>query len=279
MNRENNSLCPKCGASVSKEDKFCKNCGEGLRRPSEAVQPLAAPSPKPLPETAPVQPPYERKFSVVQRFYKLLISPSEAMQDIALAPDYGGVIILVVLRFIVAAVAVWTVIQKLQLVGPPDRLSIIWGFLIGILSVAMIFAGILIFVFWLIKSLLVRFFCDSGSDWSFGTAAAVTGYAYIADLVFSILGILVLFLLPQLTVDLSNLDVARQAIANYKAQLSWDKVLFTLPLSLVALLWKSYLGSLGTRFGTKEKCSLGTAFVVFFVLGLIGFLISSLSGG
>lgn len=278
MNAEDNFLCPKCGAVVSRGDKFCKNCGEDLRRPSETLQLLTAPPPAPLPETAPVQPPYERKFSMVQRFYKLLISPSDAMQDIALAPDYGGVIVIVALQFIVTVVALWEVIQKLQLVGPPDRVSIIWGFLIGILSAAMIFAGVLIFVFWLVKSFLVKFFCDSGSDWSFRTAASVTGYAYIADLIFSILGIFVLFLLPQLTIDLSNLDVARQTIANYRAQLSWNKVLFTLPFSLVGLLWKSYLGSLGTRFGTKEKCSLSTAFVVFFVFGLIGLLISFISG-
>ena len=45
-----------------------------------------------------------------------------------------------------------------------------------------------------------------------------------------------------------------------------------LPLSFLGLIWKSWLGRWGTYFGTKEKCSLRKAFVVYFLLGLIVFL-------
>ncbi len=127
----------------------------------------------------------------------------------------------------------------------------------------------------MIKSLIVKYFCDSGSSWDFKVAACITGYAYIADIVIGVLGLVVLwFLLPTFQLDTGDLEAVRQALSGYQAQLNWLKLIYSLPLSLLGLLWKSYLGGLGAKFGTKEKCSLGTGIAVFFVLGFIGILIS-----
>ena len=61
---------------------------------------------------------------------------------------------------------------------------------------------------------------------------------------------------------------------NYRAQINTLNLTFSLPVSLLGLIWKSYLGGLGTDFGTNGKCSVSTGFVVFFALGLIGLLVS-----
>ncbi len=216
---------------------------------------------------------YERRFSLLQRIWKLLVSPSEATQDIALAPDYVGPITIVSLEIIVAIIAVWGTMQKFHFVGSSDYISRIWGLVGVIIAVAVVAAGFLMIARWLIKSLIVKYACDSGSGWDFKTAAAVTGYAYLPDLIFGIVGlVVVLYAIPQLTLDISNLEAARQSLANFSAQMSWLKWLYTLPLTIISVAWKSYLGGLGTRFGTKEHCSLSKAFVIFFALGLIGFL-------
>lgn len=44
-------------------------------------------APPPLPETVPPKS-YERKFSFLQRLFKVLSSPEEGMKDVALAPYY-----------------------------------------------------------------------------------------------------------------------------------------------------------------------------------------------
>lgn len=118
---------------------------------------------------------YERKYSVFQRLYKIIISPSEAMKDIALAPDYGGPLFVVILRMVVAVVAISILFQKFQLVGDSQIVSEVWGIISLILSIAVIISIFLYVAFWLLKSLLVKYLCNSWTDWSFGAAASVTG--------------------------------------------------------------------------------------------------------
>jgi hypothetical protein len=111
---------------------------------------------------------------------------------------------------------------------------------------------------------------DSGSRWDFKIAASVTGYAYIADFVISLIATPLLFLaLPTLVLDTSSLDIMRQTVANYTAQVAALKLSYTLPSIFLALLWKSYLGAVGTKHGTKDMCKLSGAFLLFFLLGLI----------
>lgn len=217
--------------------------------------------------------PYERRFSLLLRFWKLLISPSEIMRDIALAPDYIGPTFIVAFEVIVAAIAIWVTMQKFNIIGSSQYTSTIWGFVGAMIAVAVVISGFIMIARWLIKSLIIKHACDSGSGWAFKTAVAVTGYAYLPDLIFAIIGLVVVFYaVPQLTLDISNIEAARQSLANFSAQLSWLKWLYTLPLMLISVSWKSYLGGLGTRFGTKEHCSLNKAFTIFFALGIIGFL-------
>jgi len=231
--------------------------------------PTAPPPPQPVIEA----PPYERKFSIVQRFYKLVIAPSEAMKDVALAPDYAGYLGIVALQFVLLLVSLTIAMQKIQFVGAyAVRIT---GILSGVLAVAAIIASVLLIVKWLAKSFLVRYAGDSRSSWSFSTAASVTGYAYIADVVFSIIGIAISWLiLPTFHVDTTDLNAAIQQMNDYRAQINLLKLTYTLPVSLLGITWKSYLGGLGTHFGTNEKCSIRTGFAIFFALSLIGLLIS-----
>ena len=235
-----------------------------------------APPPEfgPVPEQPPAAPPYVRKYSVAQRLWLLLVSPRDAMQDIALAPEYGGALLIIVLQMIVAGFGIWLFLQKVTFTGAPAEMSWLWGFLTGVLAFAVFLGVFALVLMWLVKALLVKWLCNSGSDWNFKTAAAVTGYAYIADLVFGVIGILMIWLLvPQVVINVSSPETAAEAFANCNAQFTRLKFLFTLPASLLGLTWKSYLGALGARFGTREKCSLSTGFIVFFVLGLLGILI------
>jgi hypothetical protein len=226
-------------------------------------------------EALPEQKPefYEGNFTLSQKFYKLLVSPSDAMKDIALAPDYGGITVIVVAEALLLFISVAIVLQKFHFYGPyADRISTM---LSGILVLTTILAVGLFAVKWLIKSLIIKYACDGGSGWSFSAAASITGYAYLADVIFGILGIcLSLFLIPSLSIDTEDFQAAVQVMDNYRSQITWLKLFYTLPVSFLALLWKSYLGGLGTHFGTEEKCSLGTGIAVFFVLGLLGLLIS-----
>ena len=235
----------------------------------ESIELPAPPSP---PEVLPEEP-YERSFSLAQRFYKLLTSPSEAMRDIAFAPDYYGVLVVIAFEVVYLSVAVVMVFQKIRFSGP--YATTLSGMLSGLLVAAIFVSAIILLVKWLVKSLIVKYFCDSGSEWDFKTAASITGYAYIADIVMGIIGMCVgWFLLPTLHFETADIEAMRQTLNDYEAQLSWLRLLYALPFSLFGLLWKSYLGGLGTRFGTKEKCSLSMGIAVFFVLSLIGLMIS-----
>jgi hypothetical protein len=94
------------------------------------------------------------------------------------------------------------------------------------------------------------------------------------------LGLLVVYpLLPSITLNVSDLDAMRQAVANFQAQALWIELAISIPIDFIALLWKSYLGGLGTKFGTDDQCTLRWGFIVFFVLALFGWLISFLARG
>lgn len=226
----------------------------------------------PLPEEK-VEAPYERRFSVVQRLFKVLIAPREAMRDIAFAPDYEGPVVVIVAESVLALLTFALVFQKISLVGP--YASAVMGFVSVVLAVAFIIGVILTVGRWLVKAWIVKYACDSESGWDFKTAASVTGYSYFPAVVLGFLSMVVLwFLMPSFVLDTSNLEADLVAANAYSAELQWLMLVYGLPFSFVVLIWKSYLGGLGAHFGTREKCSLGLAFVVFFLLGLVGFLIS-----
>jgi hypothetical protein len=239
MNEEQ-FACPKCGALVSKDDKFCKNCGASLTEISEAKA-LTSSTPPP-PETAPEQP-YKRKYSLFQRLIKVLFSPSEGMNDIALAPNYGEVFVILAIETFLASVTIALVFLKVQFVGSIP--SIFWSAITVGIAIGLVLAFGLLAVRWLIKSLIVKAACDSESNWDFRTVASVTGYAYLATIIINMLGlVLALFFIPSLTIDVTNLEAAQQAIADFQAQTSWLKFWYTLPISLLGLVWKSYIGGL-----------------------------------
>jgi hypothetical protein len=216
--------------------------------------------------------PYERKFSFLQRLFKVLFSPSEGMKDVALAPTYGEIFVVLAILIVLALIDIAIIFTKIQFVGMP---AFIWGILTLAMAIAVVFVFGVIIAFWLVKSLIVRVACDRGSGWSFKTAASITGYAYLANIVLGIVGIVVLwFLMPSVIVDVTNQEATMQAIANFQAQMGWTRFWYALPVSLLGLVWESYLGALGTRFGSGGKCSFRLGFIVFFCIGLVGLLIS-----
>jgi hypothetical protein len=201
--------------------------------------PVPPPEFGPVPEQAPPLPPHVRKYSVLQRLWLLFVSPREAMRDIALAPEYGGVILIIGLQVFVSAVMAWMILQKFTFVGVPVTVNMtwLWSLVAGILVVAFVVGGVGVVLKWLVKSWLVKSLCNSGSGWNFRTAAAVTGYAYVADLVITVINVVLVWVfVPQFVIDVSNPDAAAQAIASYNSQLVWQRFLIMLPLGFVGLV-------------------------------------------
>lgn len=269
---EERLTCPKCGQPIARDDTFCRKCGADLRQPpvpasSDTTQlirelsDLSTAAPPPAP-------PYEKKYGIASRLLRVLYSPAETMKDIALAPDYVGVIVILLCQVVVGIIATVYVLSKIQVTGP--YAASVLAFVSPIIAFAFGLAFILAPVRWLVKSAIVWKIADSGSRWDFKSAASVTGYAYIADFVVSlIMTPLLLLSLPTLVIDTSSLEVMRQLTANYTAQVAALKFSYTLPSLFLALLWKSYLGAVGTKHGTREMCKISGAFLLFFLLGLI----------
>lgn len=271
MSEPENFPCPNCETLVSKDDLYCRKCGQKLTVVSKTAPEAQSSSLEPLPAEL-----YKRKLSLTQRFYKLLTAPSEAMEDIALSPDYDGILVLLALNSVLVSIALAIALQKIQFSGP--HAEAVSNIVSGILAVTVFIAVVMLAAKLAIKSLIVKYACDSGSGWNFKTAVSITGYAYIADVIVGIVGLcLTWFALPTLHLDTTDSAAMQQAVNDYQAHLGWLRFLYTLPLSLFGLFWKSYLGGLGAHFGTKEKCSLITGIALFFVLGLIGLLISFLT--
>jgi hypothetical protein len=199
------------------------------------------------------------------------------MKDIAWTPEYDGILIIITAKFVILSITMAMVLQKIELSGPysaPINNIVSAGLFLGI------FLGVIIFVVkWAVKSYIVKYACDSGGFfWDFKIAASVTGYAYIADIIMGIIGICVAWVIvPPFHIDTTNIEAARHSVNDYQAQVTWLCLVYTSPLELLRLVWKSYLGGLGAHFGTKENCSLVMGVALFFLLGLISLLISLIS--
>jgi len=202
------------------------------------------------------------------------------MQDIGLAPEYTGPMLLIIFRAILLAVTIALAYSKIQWAGDPNLINRVSGLLSGIITLAMVMGVGLVLAYWLGKALIVKYTCDSGSAWTFKTAASVTGYAYVPELILGIIGLVVVYsMIPAITMNVSDLDATRTALENYQAQVLWIQIIFSVPVSIIGVIWKSYLGGLGTKFGTQKKASLALGFTVFLILSLLGWGISFLLTG
>ena len=226
------------------------------------------------PGTEREEPTYTRKYGLIQRLYQPFLRPSTVMKDIALSPDYRGIGIIVALQFIWTLFSVISMISKIHFTGPhaqPLALAFTFGMVISI--------GFLVLflpIRWLIKSAIVWKACRKGSKWGFKKAASVTGYAYVVELIgvilSGIIGIITLYQMPTIQIDTSDLQAALPEISQVQEQIQSTK-LYGLPISFAVLLWKSYLGGVGTHFGTQGKCTKLEGTVIFLLLGLITFLL------
>ncbi|MEM2119255.1 MAG: TFIIB-type zinc ribbon-containing protein [Candidatus Bathyarchaeia archaeon] len=256
--------CPNCGATVLRTDTRCKNCGLMV---SPSVIAVA------LPESKTAEQFYQRKFSILQRILKLIVKPSEAMQDIAAEPDFGGVFFILIVQVALLMDAVFVSVRKVSFTGAyAEEVGAILYPLISVISLFTV--SIAILLKWAIKSVLVKYGCDSGSGWTFRTAASVTGYAYIVDTLLAVLSLFVMtYFVPPITIDISSREAAAQAMSEWQSSIGWLKTFYSLPITLVALFWESYLGGLGAYFGTERECSLLKGMVIFVLLNLIGIVI------
>jgi hypothetical protein len=259
---------------VSRDDIFCGRCGADLRRRSYATSPtVTPPRPPEMPPAPPPPPPYERKYGLVSRLTHILYKPTETMKDIALAPDYIGVMVILIAQVFIGIVSVAYVLSRVTITGPSA------GFVQGIMSIVIVLTFVFTFILtpvkWLVKSALVWKLGDAGSSWAFKSAASVTGYAYMANLIISLVTLPIsIYVFPTMQIDTSNLEAAMQMMATYQSQFAALKFTYTIPALLLAVLWKSYLGALGTNYGTKQMCRIASAFILFFLLGSITIVIS-----
>ncbi|TFG95394.1 hypothetical protein E4H12_13360 [Candidatus Thorarchaeota archaeon] len=269
------TTCPQCGQLVPSGNSYCGKCGASMSRSprSSGIEPTSS-SPS-IRRPRPQYPHYDRKLSLLGRITKLLTSPEEAMEDISLAPDYGGVIVLFIAWTIISIISFNIALQKIQFVGPygDDVNRMVAA---GAAGVVMLIPVVLI-IRWLIKSYLIRHACDSKS-WNFETAASVTGYAYLPNIIFSIIGLFTVWLLiPSVVIDTVDIDLALAQMDIFTAQTMWITVGLSTLFSLLALFWKSHIGSYGAYFGTHKNCEKGSAFGSFLMIGFLGFIIDFIS--
>lgn len=212
---------------------------------------------------------------MIRRLYGALLKPDETMKDIALSPDYWGVIVILILQLSLMVADFSLVFSKFHFEGQYS--SQIGSMVSAFIGIAVTIAIVLFPLRWLVKSVIVWKACDSGSMWSFKIAASVTGYAYVVDLVIGIVSSLFLsFFIPELTINTTDLDVARKMMDEYMLKITSLK-LYLLPISLGTILWKSYLGGIGTHHGTKQICTKALGTLVFLLLSLVGLLINYLT--
>lgn len=255
---------------MKREDSSCGKCGADLKQQSigPPMSTTMLPVPPEMPPPAPPLPPYQAKYGAVSRLFRILLKPSETMKDIALAPDYGGVMIILVLEAALTVVSIAFIFSRFDIAG--TYAVAVRSILLGLLVVTSAISVIGLPIKWLIKSWIVQKVCGARSGWSFKSAASVTGYAYVASLVVSLVTMPFLpFVVPTIRYDTSSLDALRQAVETYTAQMATMKLYFTLPTIIVALIWKSYLGGAGTHHGTRQLCRILDAFFLFFLLGLV----------
>ncbi|MGY5881051.1 MAG: hypothetical protein RTV31_12425, partial [Candidatus Thorarchaeota archaeon] len=124
---------------------------------------------------------------------------------------------------------------------------------------------------------LIRHGCD-GNSWDFTTAASVTGYAYLPNVIFAVVGVIISWMIvPSIVIDTTSLAQALLEIEQFNAQILWITVGISTVLSLITVFWKSQLGSYGAHAGTRRNVSQGSAFGTFLMIGLIGIVIDFVS--
>jgi len=212
-----------------------------------------------------------RMLLVLRRFWKLLFRPSEAMRGIAAAPDTGGVVVIMIVQGILWVLSVWEMFIKLNFVG---------GYVGEMGSLATIFAAtallfpmpVILGLKWAAKSFLVKYGFASGGDWDFKTAASVTGYAYVADVVMTVLNLVAAwFLIPSRVIEVGSQGTALGVMGWWQAETRALKLTVMLPVTIFCLVWKGYLGGLGAHFGTERCCSIIKGTVLFTLLGALSF--------
>ncbi len=138
MTEQERFPCPSCGTTVSRGDIYCRRCGVSLIEYTNAEPEPPSLQPKTVTRVS-----YKRKFSLTQRFYKLFTSPSEAMNDIALAPDYSAVLAIIAVELVLLSVTSAMVLQRIRLFGPNSvsLSNFLPGFLVATILIAPSFVG------------------------------------------------------------------------------------------------------------------------------------------
>ena len=218
--------------------------------------------------------PYERKYGLLKRLWGAIFKPDETFSDIALSPDYAGVILILIIEATLFIVTIYQLFGKINIVGP--YASDVKGFLNMLMSMVSVMIFPFCVIRWLIKSVIIWKACDSGSNWTFSSAASVTGYAYIVEIISAAINMFVVSTLPSLTLDTSNPEMVTKQANEYISMFQSGYYPHMLIISFVFIFWKSYLGGLGTHYGTRKLCSKAFAMALFVILSLIGLAVNYL---
>jgi hypothetical protein len=261
--------CSRCGSLVPAGNSYCGRCGAPVS--STGYSSTRGIELEGGSQSSIAHPQYQRKYSTIQRLTKLVTSPREAMTDIGRAPDYEGVIVLLSMWIVLGVAATIVMTSKIHFVGSYAN-QVIPMFYTGV-AIGLVLLPFIQIARWLVKSFLIRYACDR-SNWEFKAAASVTGYAYLPNVMVSFAWMFIISaLVPSVTVNTTDLEVAMIQLQQYDVQIRWLTVGVSLLLSLLALLWKSYLGGLGAHAGTHGFTSESHGMIWFLFFGFIGILI------
>jgi hypothetical protein len=68
----------------------------------------------------------------------------------------------------------------------------------------------------------LKFACNEGGGWDLKTAASITGYTCLVDILLSIITTVVSWpFIPSMVIDIKNLGLTQQTIATLKTQPTW----------------------------------------------------------
>ncbi len=188
-----------------------------------------------------------------RRLVGIFRSPKRAMANIAGEPNYTEPVIIIIVQVMLFCIAQSLVLSKILLYWfwMPELTSMLFE--------TTVWAGILMFAVWAIRSWIILVLYKQGTGWRFKSAAAVTGYAMIPVLLMNIPGLILISAMSPYVLSTMSLAAIQQATVTMK-------LIWALPLTLVGNAWQSYLGAHGVKAGTGGRRSFASGFTVFFSL-------------
>lgn len=237
--------CPECMIRVGSQDAVCPNCGYRFRM--ERLERI-------LPFMRRPEKHWERRLSLLQRLYGILVIPAVTFWDIAHEPDQKGPLLIFLGNlFAISAIFLAMVLHIQEAV----YYGLIYSFL-GVLLVNSLTYLIWTIIYFGVIHLIIRL---SGRDGTFAETFLIGQYASL-PIFFANLLVLGLYfgLLP--TVNLVNIMILYMSPIRFVA---WA-------LSSIAALWGAVLLALGIR--ERYRYPTSAALIMTFIVTIFVIIIS-----